>query len=163
MNQFRSHPNHQMNDPNNYKDKPLQKHYCTDSGIQSKLSFASEKTNDRQQWTHTANSEGVTLALLPVPGHKFVGVQPTSLCLTNNSRQSRSFVGDVSIDSWQCQIEISKVKSKSQRVSQLYLTQQLRVIRLHLTVRRCPTVLRKVLRILNKEGLQNTNLFHIFE
>jgi hypothetical protein len=34
------------------------------------------------------------------------------LCLMNNSRQSRSFIDDVSIDSWQCQIEIDKVKSK---------------------------------------------------
>jgi hypothetical protein len=41
--------NDQMNDPNHYKEEPLQKHCCADSGIQSKLIFTSEKTNGHQQ------------------------------------------------------------------------------------------------------------------
>jgi hypothetical protein len=48
--------------------------------------------------------------LLPV--HKSVGIQPTSLHLTNKSQQNRSFVEAVSIDSWQFQMEINKVRSK---------------------------------------------------
>jgi hypothetical protein len=117
--------NDQMNDPNHYKEEPLQKHCCTDSGIQplqkhccadsgiqSKLIFTSEKTNDHQQLTHSANSEGGRLASLLLSGHKSVGIQPTSLCLMNNSQQSQSFVDDVSIDLWQCQMEINKVKPK---------------------------------------------------
>jgi hypothetical protein len=104
--------NDQMNDPNHYKEKPLQKHCCTDSGIQSKLIFTSEKINGHQQLTHSANSEGGRLASLLLSGHKSVGIQPTSLYLTNNSWQSQLFVDDVSIDSWQCQMEIDKVKSK---------------------------------------------------
>jgi hypothetical protein len=104
--------NDQMNDPNQYKEEPLQKHCCADSGIQSKLIFTSEKTNGHQQLTHSANSEGDRLVSLLPSGHKSVGIQPMSLCLMNNSRQSQSFVDDVSIDSGQCQMEIYKVKSK---------------------------------------------------
>jgi hypothetical protein len=89
----------QTNDPNHYTEEPLQKHcftdsgplqkhYCTDSGIQSKLIFTSEKTNSHQQITHSANSEGGRLASLYLSDHKSVGIQPTSLYLTNNLRQS---------------------------------------------------------------------------
>jgi hypothetical protein len=95
-----------------YKEEPLQKHCCTDSGIQSKLIFTSEKTNHHQQLTHAANSEREALVLLLLPVHKSVGIQPTTLHLMNKSRQNRSFVDNVSIDSWQCQMEINKVKSK---------------------------------------------------
>jgi hypothetical protein len=104
--------NDQMNDPNHYKEEPLQKHCCTDSGIQSKLIFTSEKTNGHQQLTHSTNFEGGRLVSLLLSGHKFVGIQPTSLCLMNNSRQSRLFVDNVPIDLWQCRMEINKVKSK---------------------------------------------------
>jgi hypothetical protein len=44
-----------------YKGEPLQKHCCTDSGIQSKFIFTNEKTNGRQQLTHAAYSEEDTL------------------------------------------------------------------------------------------------------
>jgi hypothetical protein len=104
--------NDQMNDLNNLKDKPLQKHYCTDLGIQSKLIFTSEKTNSCQQLTHAEESEGVTLVSLPIPGHKFEGIQLTSSHSMNNLQQCRSFFDNVSIDSWQCQMEIIEVKSK---------------------------------------------------
>ena len=97
---------------NHYKEEPLQKHCCTNLGIQSKLIFTSEKTKGCQQLTQSANSKGGRLASLLLSGHKSVGSQPTSLCLMNNSRQSRSFIDDVSIDLWQCQLEIDKVKSK---------------------------------------------------
>jgi len=95
-----------------YDEEPLQKQCCTDSGIQSNIIFTSEKTNSCQQSTHSANSEGGRLALLLLSGRKSVGIQPTSLHLKNKSRQSPSFVDDVSIDSWQCQMEIDTVKSK---------------------------------------------------
>jgi hypothetical protein len=39
---------------NHYKEEHLQKHCCTDLGIQSKLIFTSEKTNGCQQSTHSA-------------------------------------------------------------------------------------------------------------
>jgi hypothetical protein len=48
--------NDQMNDLNHYREEPLQKHCCADSGIQSKLIFTSEKTNGHQQLSHSANS-----------------------------------------------------------------------------------------------------------
>ena len=76
-------------------------------GIQSKKIVTSEKTNGCQQLTHSAR-----LASLLLSGHKSVEIQPKSLCLMNNSWQSRSFIDDVSIDLWQCQIEIDRVKSK---------------------------------------------------
>ena len=95
-----------------YKEEPLQKHCCTDSGIQSKLIFTSEKTNHRQPLTHAANSERDALASLLLPVHKSVGIQPLSLHLTNKSRRCQSFVDNVLIDSWQCQMETDKVKSK---------------------------------------------------
>ena len=79
-------------------------------GSSSKPIFTSEKTNGCQQLTHSANFEGGRLASLLLTGHKSVGIQPTSLHLTNKSRQSPSFVDDVSIDSWQCQMEINTVK-----------------------------------------------------
>ncbi len=114
----------QMNDPNHYKEEPLQKHCstdsgiqplqkhcCTDLGIQSILIFTSEKTNGRQQSTHSANSDRGRLASLLLSGHKSVGIKPRSLYLKNNSRLSRSFIDDVLIDLWQCQMEINKVKS----------------------------------------------------
>jgi hypothetical protein len=41
--------NDQMNDLNDSKEEPLQKHYCTDLGIQSILIFTSQKTNSCQQ------------------------------------------------------------------------------------------------------------------
>jgi hypothetical protein len=117
--------NDQMNDPNHFKEEPLQKDCCTDSGIQllqkhccadsgfqSKLIFTSEKTNGCQQLTQSANSEGGRLASLLLSGHKSVWIQPTSLCLTNNLWQSRSFIDNVLIDLWQSQMEIDKVKSK---------------------------------------------------
>jgi hypothetical protein len=97
---------------NHYKEEPLQKHCCTDLSIQSKIIFTSEKTNGCQQLNHSANSVGGRLASLLLSGHNSMGIQPTSLCLMNNSRQSRSFIDNVLIDSWQCQIEINKVKSK---------------------------------------------------
>ncbi len=138
MNQICEQTNDQMNDPNHCKEEPLQEHWCTDLGIQplqkhcctdsdiqllqkhcctdlgfqSKLIFTSEMTNGCQQITHSANSEGGRLASLLLSGHKSVGIQPMSLYLTNNLRQSQLFVGNVSIDSWQCQMEINKVKSK---------------------------------------------------
>jgi hypothetical protein len=93
------------------KEKPLQKHCCTDSGIQSKLIFTSEKTNRCQQLTHAANPERNALASLLLPVHKSVGIQSTSLHLTNKLRQSQSFIDNVSIDLWQCQMEIDIVKS----------------------------------------------------
>jgi hypothetical protein len=105
---FLSHTQHS----NHYKEEPLQKHCCTDLGIQSKLIFTSEKTNGCQQLTHSANSEGGRLVSLLLSGRKSVGIQPTSLHLTKKSRQSPMFVDDVSIDSWQCQMEIDTVKSK---------------------------------------------------
>jgi hypothetical protein len=80
--------------------------------FQSKLIFPSEKTNSCQQLTYSANSEAGRLVSLLLSGHKSMGSQPTSLCLMNNSRQSQSFIDDVSIDSWQCRLEIDKVKSK---------------------------------------------------
>ncbi len=52
------------------------------------------------------------MASLLLSGCKSVRIQPTSLHLTNKSRQSPSFIDDVSIDSWQCQMEIDTVKSK---------------------------------------------------
>jgi hypothetical protein len=101
------------NDTQHHYDKePLQKQCCTDSGIQSNFIFTSEKTNGCQQLTHSANSEGGRLASSLLSGRKSVGIQPTSLHLTNKSRQSPSFFDDVSIDSWQCQMEIDTVKSK---------------------------------------------------
>jgi hypothetical protein len=103
--------NNQMNDPNHYKEEPLQEHCCTDLGIQSKLIFTCEKTNGHQQLTHSENSGGGRLALLLLSGHKSVWIQLTSLYLTNYLRQSQSFVDDISIDLWQCQMEINKVKS----------------------------------------------------
>jgi hypothetical protein len=51
-----------LNTITKYKVEPLQKHCCTDSGIQSKLIFTSEKTNRRQQLTHAENSERDALA-----------------------------------------------------------------------------------------------------
>jgi hypothetical protein len=95
-----------------YDEEPLQKQCCTDSGIQSNFIFTSEKTNGCQQLTHSANSEGGRLVSLLLSGRKSVGIQPTSLHLTKKSRQSPMFVDDVSIDSWQCQMEIDTVKSK---------------------------------------------------
>jgi hypothetical protein len=89
-----------LNTITKYKEEPLQKHCCTDSGIQSKLIFTSEKTNCRQKLTHAANSERDALASLLLPIHKSVGMQ------------IQSFVDDASIDSWKCQMEIDKVKSK---------------------------------------------------
>jgi hypothetical protein len=84
----------------------------------SKLIFTCEKTNGCQQLTHAADSEGVTLALLDLPCHKYVGIQQMSLLLTNNSWQCRSFVGNMSIDSWQCRMEIDKVNlQKSEPIS----------------------------------------------
>jgi hypothetical protein len=68
------------------------------------LCHTSEKTNGRQQLPHSENSEGGRLGSLLLSGHKSVGIQPTSLCLTNNLRQSRSFVDNVLIDWWQCRI-----------------------------------------------------------
>jgi hypothetical protein len=130
MNKLSSKPiceptNYQMNDPDHYKKEPLQKHCCTDSGIQpllqkhccidsgiqSKLIFTSEKTNGCQQLTHLANSEGGRFALLLLSGCKSVGIKPTSLYLTNDLQQSRSFVDNLLIDSWLCRMEIKKVKS----------------------------------------------------
>ena len=87
---------------NHYKEEPLQKHCCTDLGIQSKIIFTSEKTNGCQQLTHSANSEGGRLASLLLSGHKSVGIQPTSSHSTNNLWQCQLFVDNVSIDSWQC-------------------------------------------------------------
>ena len=43
---------------NHYKEEHLQKHCCTDLGIQSKLIFTSEKTNGCQQSTHSAKFWG---------------------------------------------------------------------------------------------------------
>jgi hypothetical protein len=93
--------NDQMNDPNHYKEEPLQKqcctdlgiqplqkHCCTDLGIQSKLIITSEKKDGRQQSTHSENSEGGRLVLLLLSSHKSVGIQPLSLCLTNNLWQT---------------------------------------------------------------------------
>jgi len=71
-----------------YKGEPLQKHCCTDSGIQSKFIFTNEKTNGRQQLTHASYSEEDTLASILLPVHKSVGIQPTSLHLMNNSWES---------------------------------------------------------------------------
>jgi hypothetical protein len=80
-------------------------------GYSIKTIFTSEKTNGCQQLIHSANSEGGRLALLLLSGHKSVGIQPTSLYLTNNLRQSQSFVNNVLIDLWQCRMEINEVKS----------------------------------------------------
>ena len=45
----------------------------------SKLIFTFEKMNGScQQLTHAADSEGVTLAALHLPGHKYVGIQQMS-------------------------------------------------------------------------------------
>ncbi len=45
----------------------------------SKLLFTFEKMNGScQQLTHAADSEGVTLAALHLPGHKYVGIQQMS-------------------------------------------------------------------------------------
>jgi hypothetical protein len=68
------------------------------------LCHTSEKTNGCQQLPHSVNSERGRLASLLLSGHKSVGIQPLSLCLTNNLQQSRSFIDDVLIDWWQCQI-----------------------------------------------------------
>ena len=68
------------------------------------LCYTSEKTNGRQKLPHPENSEGGRLAPLFLSGLKSAGIQPTSLCLTNNLRQSQSFVDDVLIDWWQCRI-----------------------------------------------------------
>jgi len=86
---------------NHYKEEPLQKHCCTDLGIQSKLIFTSEKTNGCQQLTHSANSEGGRLASLLLSVHKSVGFQPTSLKTAQRAIGSKckSFQDNVSIDS----------------------------------------------------------------
>jgi len=89
-----------LNTITKYNEEPLHKHCFTDSGIQSKLIFTSEKTNHRQQLTHAANSERDLLASLLLPVNKSVWMQ------------IRSFVDDASIDLWKCQMEIDKVKSK---------------------------------------------------
>jgi len=61
--------------------------------------------NVSQQLVPAANSEGAKVA------SKTAHQLPTSSHSTNNLWQYQSFVDNVSIDSWQCRMEIDKVKS----------------------------------------------------
>ena len=93
---IREPTNDQMNDQtthgmNEQTEVPLQQ-----SGTHANVS---------QQLVPAAYSEGAEVA------SKTAHQLPTSSHSTNNLWQCQSFVDNVSIDSWQCRMEIDKVKS----------------------------------------------------
>jgi hypothetical protein len=67
-----------------------------------------EPTNDRKKTLsfNDKSSSKFQLVVASIANECSKGLsKKTDQCTMNNSRQSRSFIGDVSIDSWQCPID----------------------------------------------------------
>ena len=100
--------------------------HCRSNIVDLKLLSSCSIDHSWQSWFNF----DITLSFSDKPSSKFQLVvasvtnecskgssKKAAQCTMNNSRQSRSFIGDVSIDSWQCPREIDEVNFQQVRNS----------------------------------------------